>query len=303
MAGGVPVAAPAVVPTADASDDDDSGDDGDGDDETGGSEGAGTASGGGGGGGDGGGEEGATSIASVIATNGYYITDRLDLETGCLARCEVDAAGTISGVAEPLREISEVRWRLSSARPGNGIDELLDDDLETYWQSDGAAPHSIAMTFYKRETVAELALYLDYRRDESYTPAEVVVRAGSLQADCEDLVRLRLTEPVGWIRVPFLNTAKAGVQQYLRANVLTVTVFSNHQAGRDTHIRCIKVLAPGGAPSGVPGGGGGGGGGGGSGLGGGSGTAADAPPAGAPSRRLAVPSFTSSALTQFATLR
>ena len=28
-------------------------------------------------------------------------------------------------------------WSLSSAKPGNGIEQLRDDPTETYWQSDG----------------------------------------------------------------------------------------------------------------------------------------------------------------------
>lgn len=166
-----------------------------------------------------------------------------------------------------------------------------------YWQSDGMAPHRITMSFYKRQSVAELALYVDYGVDESYTPAELVVHAGNLLADCEEVVHVRLSEPSGWIRIPFINTAKAGMQQVLRTHVLTLTVLANHQAGRDTHIRCIKVLAPAerdgstraAAAAGV----------GGSASGG---AASDAASGGA-GRRSGLPAFTSVALSQFATLR
>lgn len=34
------------------------------------------------------------------------------------------------------REIGrEAVWSLSSAKPGNGVDQLRDDSIETYWQS------------------------------------------------------------------------------------------------------------------------------------------------------------------------
>lgn len=36
------------------------------------------------------------------------------------------------------REIGrEAVWSLSSAKPGNGVDQLRDDSTETYWQSGG----------------------------------------------------------------------------------------------------------------------------------------------------------------------
>lgn len=34
------------------------------------------------------------------------------------------------------REIGrDAMWSLSSAKPGNGVDQLRDDSVETYWQS------------------------------------------------------------------------------------------------------------------------------------------------------------------------
>ena len=40
-------------------------------------------------------------------------------------------------------------WTLTSAKPGNGIHQLLDSSPDTYWQSDGTSPHSITCTFGK----------------------------------------------------------------------------------------------------------------------------------------------------------
>ena len=43
-----------------------------------------------------------------------------------------------------LREIGkDAVWSLSTAKPGNGVEQLRDDNTETYWQSDGTQPHLI----------------------------------------------------------------------------------------------------------------------------------------------------------------
>jgi anaphase-promoting complex subunit 10 len=43
---------------------------------------------------------------------------------------------------------------------------------------------------------------MDYKLDESYTPARVSVRAGSGLADLRELRAVDLVEPQGWVVVP-----------------------------------------------------------------------------------------------------
>ena len=50
---------------------------------------------------------------------------------------------------------------------------LRDDNLETYWQSDGAQPHLVNIQFQKKVHMMELLLYADFKHDESYTPNKV----------------------------------------------------------------------------------------------------------------------------------
>ena len=106
------------------------------------------------------------------------------------------------------------------------------------------APHHILVAFYKRQSVAEIALLLNYASDESYTPNDIIVRAGNTMIDCEDVVRVKLEEPTGWVRIPLVNNLKQGPQRYLRAHYLTISIVSNHQAGRDCHLRGIQILGP-----------------------------------------------------------
>lgn len=53
---------------------------------------------------------------------------------------------------------------------GHGVDKLLDDNLETYWQSDGAQPHLVNIQFKQKTKVKDLCIFSDFKVDESYTP-------------------------------------------------------------------------------------------------------------------------------------
>lgn len=86
----------------------------------------------------------------------------------------------------------------------------------------------------------ELQLYLDYHLDESYTPDKVSVRAGSSIQDLKEFKTLELDKPIGWVSVPLLLEG----DELLRAFMLQVAIVSNHQSGRDTHVRQIKVFGP-----------------------------------------------------------
>lgn len=49
------------------------------------------------------------------------------------------------------REIGDLAvWSLSTAKPGNGVEQLRDDSTDTYWQSDGPQPHLINIQFHKQ---------------------------------------------------------------------------------------------------------------------------------------------------------
>ena len=105
--------------------------------------------------------------------------------------------------------------------------------------------------------LCKVALSLDHRLDESYTPARLSVRAGGSQRDLKEVALAELEEPCGWVVVPL---RPPGGGKSLSAYLLQLAVISNHQNGRDTHVREAKVYAPrAGSSSGGGGGGGGGG--------------------------------------------
>ncbi len=51
----------------------------------------------------------------------------------------------------------------------------------------------------------ELAIYLDYKLDESYTPSRISIRAGTSFHDLKEIKVLELNEPQGWIRAPLVS--------------------------------------------------------------------------------------------------
>jgi hypothetical protein len=88
---------------------------------------------------------------------------------------------------------SQAIWTLSSAKPGSGVDRLRDEDLNVYWQSEGAAPHLIDVQFLKKVTISEVSIYLDYPNDEVrdalLTPTlPVIPRSSVFLSHCSTLI-------------------------------------------------------------------------------------------------------------------
>ncbi len=58
---------------------------------------------------------------------------------------------------------------------GCGVGQLLDECMDTFWQSDGVQPHIVNVQFYRKTSVTFVALYIDFKVDESYTPSRCVI--------------------------------------------------------------------------------------------------------------------------------
>lgn len=149
--------------------------------------------------------------------------------------------------AHDLNELgSQAVWSLSTAKPGNGIDNLRDDNTSTFWQSDGVQPHIINIQFLKKVDVCMVAFYLDYTADESYTPKKMTIRAGSCLHDLIDIAAVDMSDPTGWVTVDLRSYEKEGeaavVITALRCHFLQIKIVSMHQNGRDTHMRQVKIF-------------------------------------------------------------
>lgn len=95
--------------------------------------------------------------------------------------------------------------------------------------------------------IHEIIIYTDFKLDESYTPSKISIRVGSTFHDLQEIHVEELNEPSGWVTI--LPPAEAapgeeGVDNALRTHFIQVAILANHQNGRDTHIRQIKIYTP-----------------------------------------------------------
>ncbi|KAI1368207.1 anaphase-promoting complex, subunit 10-domain-containing protein [Xylaria arbuscula] len=143
-----------------------------------------------------------------------------------------------------LKEISNLAsFIVSSYKPGCGVKELRDDDVNQYWQSDGPQPHRLNIHFIKRVEIRALRLYLDYELDESYTPTKIQITAGTGPNLTIPFTTMELNAPKGWIDVPIAGAGGGPDGNSLCCFFVRVIILENHQNGKDTHIRGIKVYA------------------------------------------------------------
>ncbi|KAH9997681.1 anaphase-promoting complex, subunit 10-domain-containing protein [Xylariaceae sp. FL0662B] len=143
-----------------------------------------------------------------------------------------------------LKEISNLAsFTVSSYKPGCGVKELRDDDVNQFWQSDGPQPHRLNIHFIKRVEIRALRLFLDYELDESYTPTKIQITAGTGPNLTIPFTTMELNMPKGWVDVPIAGAGGGADGNSMCCWFVRVIVLENHQNGKDTHIRGIKVYA------------------------------------------------------------
>lgn len=164
----------------------------------------------------------------------------------------------------------DAMWSVSSYKRENPITLLRDGSLETFWQSEGNVPHAITAIFPRKRTLYDLRFYVDYSKDESYTPVRVEVNVGPSEYDLDslmerDLMAIHQNGPQGWIALPFVGTAldspggdtspsnsemlpaftlRVDRFECIRTRVVQLVILENSAHGRDSHIRQIEVRAP-----------------------------------------------------------
>lgn len=110
-------------------------------------------------------------------------------------------------------------------------------------RSDGPQPHRLNIHFIKRVEIRALRLYLDYELDESYTPTKIQITAGTGPNLTIPFTTMELNAPKGWIDVPIAGAGGGPDGNSLCCFFVRVIILENHQNGKDTHIRGIKVYA------------------------------------------------------------
>ena len=94
--------------------------------------------------------------------------------------------------------------------------------------------------FRRKTTIQDVSIYTDYKLDESYTPTRISVRVGTNFNDLQEIEVKDLQEPSGWIVIPLRDLN----EKLVRTFMVQIAVIQNHQQGRDTHMRQIKVHSP-----------------------------------------------------------
>jgi anaphase-promoting complex subunit 10 len=167
-----------------------------------------------------------------------------------------------------LRELGReaLCWQLSSAKPGNGVEQIRDGLVETYWQSDGSAqPHYVQLHFGRRVAISHVCLYLDFQLDESYTPRRAIVEVGMTMQDLiPACLPVELNEPNGWCIIPLQappdpldvrdhmrnpepTTTGAVIDSQrppVKTHLIRISFVAMHQNGRDTHVRLVQLYGP-----------------------------------------------------------
>lgn len=177
---------------------------------------------------------------------GEEVTDSdIDEMTDAAEKRFDDETAFVGGVskmeAQGLVDIGNLAtWTASSSKPGFGVKELREDTPFAYWQSDGQQPHFLTIHFTKKVTIERVSLYLNYETDESYTPSKILIMSGSGEHDLVEVASREFVEPMGWQDVFFTGIRHDNM---LKCYLLKICFLSNHQNGKDSHVRAVKVMS------------------------------------------------------------
>ncbi|PKS12181.1 hypothetical protein jhhlp_001479 [Lomentospora prolificans] len=143
-----------------------------------------------------------------------------------------------------LKEISNLgKFTVSTHKQDNGVEELRSDDLTKFWQSDGTQPHNLTVYFVKKVGIREIRFYVDYDQDESYTPTRIIFKSGTSENGLIRFAAMDLLSPKGWQKVPLEGVGGGPDGNTLFCWVFQMSITENHQNGKDTHLRGIKIFA------------------------------------------------------------
>ena len=146
-----------------------------------------------------------------------------------------------------MREIGDLAvWNLSSAKQGHGVDELRDNNTDTFWQSDSTQPHFINIEFQKKMKIKAVSLYIDFKTDESYTPSRISIKVGNSFNDLQEVKLIEFQDPNGWYTfyLDQSNTSGDVIANFIKTMAVQIEIKENQHNGRDTHIRQVKVFSP-----------------------------------------------------------
>ena len=68
----------------------------------------------------------------------------------------------------------------------------------------------------------------------------ISIRVGTNFNDLQEIEVVELQEPTGWVEIPLKDMNERLVRTFL----LQIAVIQNHQQGRHTHLRQVKIFSP-----------------------------------------------------------
>jgi anaphase-promoting complex subunit 10 len=101
----------------------------------------------------------------------------------------------------------------------------------------------LTVYFIKRVGIRDIRFYVDYNDDESYTPTKIVFKSGTSENNLITFATMELTAPQGWQVVPVAGSGGGPDRNTLISYVFQMQILENHQNGKDTHLRGIKIYA------------------------------------------------------------
>lgn len=99
------------------------------------------------------------------------------------------------------------------------------------------------MHFLRRVEIRAIRFYVDYLQDESYTPTHILWYAGTGHHDLMQFGEQGLVDPRGWQEIKIEGCGGGHDGNSLCCFIVQMHVKENHQNGKDTHIRGIKIYA------------------------------------------------------------
>jgi anaphase-promoting complex subunit 10 len=101
----------------------------------------------------------------------------------------------------------------------------------------------LTVYFVKRVGIRDLRFYVNYAKDESYTPTKIAFKSGTSENNLIEFAQMTLDSPVGWQQVSLQGAGGGPDGNTLVSYVLQMQILENHQNGKDTHLRGIKIYA------------------------------------------------------------
>lgn len=97
------------------------------------------------------------------------------------------------------------------------------------------------MKFTRQVEIRALRFFVDYTQDESYTPTKILWYAGTSEHNLIQFATSAIASPSGWQEVSITGAGGGDDGNSLCCFVVQMHVMENHQNGKDTHIRGVKV--------------------------------------------------------------